>query len=147
FLREKIEALHLRILRDPSASYDPRIERLFTAEELTYLKILNHNAFNNLSQVAERLQEAESLPDQLYEEDFSEEEGGEEAQKIMELISEIKEKAQLSILPDSQELGELTLQDLLVGILSRYATDTRLTEISFSDLISVFLELKLPHED
>jgi hypothetical protein len=41
-IREKIESLQFRILSDPNSSYDPRIEKLFSPEELAYLKILNH---------------------------------------------------------------------------------------------------------
>jgi hypothetical protein len=54
-LREKIEELHLRILNDPNGSYDPRLEQLFSPEELAYLKILHHQGFANLAKAREKL--------------------------------------------------------------------------------------------
>ena len=52
-VRERIEALHLRILNDPSNRYDPRIEKLFSPEELAYFKILNHQGFDNMATALE----------------------------------------------------------------------------------------------
>jgi len=68
-VREKIELLQTRILHDPNLRYDPRIEKLFSQEELTYLKILNHSAFENLSRLHTQFIQGASDYEVVLEED------------------------------------------------------------------------------
>lgn len=68
-VREKIEALQARILNDPNMRYDSRIEQLFSPEELAYLKIMNHSAFENLSRLKDQFLEGASDYEVVLEED------------------------------------------------------------------------------
>ena len=143
-IREKIEALHLRILTDNNAQYDPRIEKLFSPEELAYLKILNHTAFDNLSSVMNRI--AEGFPETEIQidsfDDREQIEGIDEASKMRELMLEIEKQAsQVSGEPVAIET-EYKLQDFLVALLSRIDKETALSEIKFSDLINIFLDMQ-----
>ncbi len=132
----------MRLLSDPAASYDPRIEKLFTSEELAYLKILNHSAFDNLSQVALRLQDSGGSAELSFEEDDSADAGAEVETKLYELISEIEHRAQQSLALEGAGIEDFTVQDFLVSLLSKFSKETRLSEIRFSDLIQIFLELQ-----
>jgi len=66
-IRERIDALHLRILSDPNGRYDSRIEKLFTPEELAYLKILNHQGFNNMATTMEKLSDGMQGSDLIFD--------------------------------------------------------------------------------
>lgn len=68
-VREKIESLQSRILQDPNLKYDSRIERLFSPEELAYLKILNHSAFENLCRIRTQFLEGASDYEVVLEDD------------------------------------------------------------------------------
>lgn len=142
-IREKIESLHMRILTDPTAKYDPRIEKLFSPEELAYLKIINHSAFLNLNEVAERISEgfpdAESFLDAIDAGEFNE--SLDEAQELSSILQEIEEQALLTNADVSEQIEEHTLTDFIIALLSRYAKDTPLTQISFSDLIGIFVSM------
>lgn len=141
-VREKIEALHIRILNDPNSSYDPRIEKLFTPEELAYLKILNHQGFDNLSRAVEKLAEG-SLGSDLYLEledlDLGE---PEEEGNIIDLISEIEQNAQQTMLESGLDDQDYTLRDMLTALLSRYDKDQKLSEIKLSDFLAIYLEMQ-----
>ncbi|MDZ4122251.1 MAG: hypothetical protein U1C33_07500 [Candidatus Cloacimonadaceae bacterium] len=143
-IREKIESLHLRILSDPNSKYDPRIEQLFSPEELAYLKILNHSAFDNLSLVAERISEgfpdSESYMDTIDEEQFTE--SLDEVSELQDILREIEEQSRL-LNPDvNSSLEDYTLHDFLVAILSRFPKETSLARISLIDLISIFTDMR-----
>jgi hypothetical protein len=142
-IREKIEALHMRILTDPTAKYDPRIEKLFSPEELAYLKIINHSAFLNLNEVAERISDgfpdADRFLDAIDAGEFNE--SLDEAQELSDILQEIEEQAMLTNADISEQIEEHTLTDFIIALLSRYAKDTPLTQISFSDLIGIFVSM------
>ncbi len=142
-IREKIEALHMRILTDPAAKYDPRIEKLFSPEELAYLKILNHSAFDNLNVMAERIAEgfpdAESFLDVIDAGEFNESLEG--AQDLHKILEEIEEQALLSNTELTEIVEEHSLGDFVLALLSRYPKDTPLNQISFSDLIGIFVSM------
>jgi len=145
-IRERIEALHIRILNDPSNRYDPRIEKLFSPEELAYLKILDHNGFENMAAAALKLSEG-SLAEDIFideEEDFQLETDG-DPDALDELLREIEEQSQLKMLDENPALKDKTLRDLMVSLLGKYERDTPLAEIRLSDLISVLLDLQNPH--
>jgi len=140
--REKIEALQMRIISDPNAKYDPRIEKLFSAEELAYLKILNHSAFVNLSEVAERMKDSDISDEVIFEDEFEMGDPSPDAGKIYDLISEIEHRAQQTIGDEEIRIEDYTVEDFLVSILSKFDKSVRLSEIKFSDIISILLELQ-----
>ena len=141
-VRERIEALHLRILSDPVSRYDPRIEKLFTPEELAYLKILNHQGFDNMSRAVEKLSEGVSGNDlylELDDLDLLDPEGGDD---IQDLLNEIEQNAQQTFIEDLPEIEGYTLKDLMTALLGRYDKNQALSEIKLSDFLSLFLDLQ-----
>ena len=147
-IRKRIEALHLRILNEPSLRYDPRIEKLFTPEELAYFKVLDHSGFENMSLAYQKLAEGSLAEDILIEEeeDFTLEMDGDES-LLDQLLGEIESQAQV-ILPELvNPLENKSLRHLLVSLLGRYDMDTPLKDIKLSDLISALLELQVPNKN
>ncbi len=140
-VREKIEALHLRILNDPGTSYDPRIEKLFTPEELAYLKILNHQGFTNLARAVEKLSEGADSGEYYLDMD---ELGFDEPEQddIRDILSEIEQNAQQTFIQGLPEVEEYTLKDFLTTMLTAYDRDTKLSQISFADFLSMFLDMQ-----
>ncbi|MCB5224570.1 MAG: hypothetical protein WCY21_06970 [Candidatus Cloacimonadaceae bacterium] len=142
-LKESIEELHLRILSDPVSRYDARIEQLFTPEELAYLRIMDHQGFQNLAQAREKLNEG-SLGVEIYldeEEDFLEDdEAAVDALALM--LQEIEEQAQVNLAELDPESPEFTVRDLLIAFLGRFDKERKLSEIRLSDLVAVILEMQ-----
>jgi hypothetical protein len=140
-IREKIEALHARILNDPSNRYDSRIEKLFTPEELAYLKVLSHQGFDNMSRAAEKLNEGMQDTEIVFDEDdvLAEES---ELDALSEVLQEIERQAQLNLVDNSADFQSLTVSDLLIALLSRWDKNTSLSEIRLSELISLFVDLQ-----
>lgn len=142
-IREKIEDLHARILNDPSNRYDPRIEKLFTPEELAYLKIISHQGFDNMSITMQKLGEGIMESELIFEdEDILAEET--ELDTLSLVLAEIEKQAQLNLINLSDGFSELTMGDLLITILSRYDKNQLLSEIHLADLISLFVDLQNP---
>ena len=140
-IREKIEALHARILNDPANRYDPRIEKLFTPEELAYLKILSHQGFDNMSRTLDKLNEGFSGTEIIFEdEDILAEES--ELDTLSAMLQEIEEQAQLNLIENSGEFNDLTIGDMLIAILSRFDKQQKLSEVSLTDLVNIFLDIK-----
>jgi len=142
-LKESIEALHLRILSDPVSRYDARIEQLFTPEELAYLRIMDHQGFQNLAQAREKLNEG-SLGAEIFldeEEDFLEDdEAAVDALALM--LQEIEEQAQVKLAEVDPQCPQFTVKDLLIAFLGRFDKESKLSEIRFSDLVAVILEMQ-----
>ncbi|MFA6720132.1 MAG: hypothetical protein WCR92_01785 [Candidatus Cloacimonadaceae bacterium] len=146
-VRERIEALHLRILSDPVSRYDPRIEKLFTPEELAYLKILDHQGFENLARAREKLSE-NYLGADIYieeDEDFLNDDL-DEADALAQILQEIEQQAQLNLTETVPDAREFTVKDLLVALLGRFDKDQKLTDVRLSDLVAVILEMQDPKE-
>ncbi|HOZ00521.1 MAG TPA: hypothetical protein PLG20_01800 [Candidatus Syntrophosphaera sp.] len=142
-VRERIEALQLRILNDPGNRYDPRIEKLFTPEELAYLKILNHQGFENMAQARAKLQEG-ALAAEIYideDEDVLLEEES-EADALARMLQEIEQQAQLNVSEPALGIPEYTVKDLLMAVLSRFNKDQKLDEVRLSDLVAIILEMQ-----
>ncbi|MBM4402786.1 MAG: hypothetical protein FJ042_00110 [Candidatus Cloacimonetes bacterium] len=139
-VRQKIEALHLRILTDPNARYDPRIEKLFSPEELAYLKILNHSAFDNLSQVVNRMQEGLDETDFVFEPEV--EIAPEEANDLQSILSEIEQHAQQTEILGLEDATEFNTADLIMALLSRYGKDTLLRDIKLADFLSLVADMQ-----
>jgi len=145
-IRERIEALHYRILSDPANRYDPRIEKLFSPEELAYLKIINHQGFDNMSRAMEKLSEGIQGSELIFEEDdiLAEET---ELDNLSQILLEIEQQAQLNLMAGSEELTDFSVGDLLIAILSRYDKNQALKDVSLSDLMGIFIDmqsLKIP---
>lgn len=140
-IRERIEALHVRILNDPSNRYDPRIEKLFTPEELAYLKILSHQGFDNMSRTLDKLNEGFSGNEIIFEDDdiLAEES---ELDALSEMLKEIEQQAQLSLIENVGDFADLTVADMLIAILSRYDRQKKLSEISVSELVNIFIDMQ-----
>ena len=143
-LREKIEELHLRILNDPNGSYDPRLEQLFSPEELAYLKILHHQGFANLAKAREKLIDgmqgseidfSEVMPDEVLADDS-------ELEALIKMLEEIEQQAQLNLISESSNIGEYTVQDLLIAILAKFDKSQKISDVKLSDLVTLFLEMQ-----
>jgi len=143
-VRERIEALHLRILSDPQGSYDPRIEKLFSPEELAYFKILNHQGFNNMAATLEKLSEGMPSPeisfDNVMPEDVLTDEN--EIGTLTEMLREIEQQAQLNLISEAGSFGDYSIQDLLIAILARFDKSQKLSEVKLSELVALFLEMQ-----
>ncbi|PKN74945.1 MAG: hypothetical protein CVU49_05700 [Candidatus Cloacimonetes bacterium HGW-Cloacimonetes-2] len=141
-IREKIESLQFRILSDPNSSYDPRIEKLFSPEELAYLKILNHQGFDNMSRAVDKLSEGLAGSDlyiELDELDLVEPDDGGD---IQDILNEIEQNAQQTFIDDLPEIEQYTVKDLLTVLLSKYDKDQTLSEVKLSDFLALFLEMQ-----
>jgi len=142
-VRERIEALHLRILSDPGNRYDPRIEKLFSPEELAYFKILNHQGFDNLAKAMEKMNEGLDTVDIGLDEELEEILSDEtELDSMADILREIEQQAQLSLISNNPDMADLTVQDLLITILSRFERNQKLNEVKLSDLVSLFIEMQ-----
>jgi hypothetical protein len=142
-VRERIEALQLRILTDPNNRYDSRIEKLFTPEELAYLKILNHQGFDNLAEAREKLSDGSFASEIYIEEDediLLEQEG--DVDVLARMLQEIEQQAQLSLMDTVADASDYTVKDLLVALLTRFDKDQKLTDVRLSDFMAVILELQ-----
>lgn len=142
-VREKIEALHARILNDPSNRYDPRIEKLFTPEELSYLKILSHQGFDNMFRAVEKLSEGMLDTEIVFEEDevLAEES---ELDELSKVLREIEMQAQLNLVSENGEFSDMTVGDLLIAVLSRWDKNKSLSEIRLSEMIGLFVDMQSP---
>lgn len=140
-IRQKIEELHTHILNDPANRYDPRIDKLFSPEELAYLKIISHQGFENFARTQEKLQEGYSASELVFED---EEVLAEEAEldALSAMLAEIEQQAQLNVIENSGEFKDLTIGDVLISILSRYDRQQKLSEVTLSDFVSLFLDFK-----
>ena len=142
-VRERIEALHLRILNDPGNRYDPRIERLFSPEELAYFKILNHQGFENMAKAMEKMNEGMDIADFGLEQELEEiMSDPEELDSMSRILEEIEQQAQLSLISGNPDMADLTIQDLLISILTRFDRNQKLNEVKLSDLVSLFIEMQ-----
>jgi len=142
-VRERIEALHLRILSDPNNRYDPRIEKLFSPEELAYLKILHHQGFDNMAKTMEKLNEGMQGTDLLFDavpEDVLADEN--EMDTLAEMLKEIEQQAQLNLMSGAGEFDDYSVQDLMIAILSKFDRSQKLSEVKLSDLVSLFLDMQ-----
>lgn len=143
-IREKIEELHLHLLNDSNSVYDPRIEQLFSPEELSYLKIIHHQGYCNMVQAKDKLEEcvqgSELIFNQVMPEDFLADEA--EVESLTEILNEIEQQAQLNLISENNEFGEYNVQDLLIAILAKFDKNQKLSEVKLSDLVTLFLEMQ-----
>ena len=144
-IRQKVESLQMRILSDPNLKYDPRIEKLFSPEELAYLKILNHSAFENLSRVQEQIVEGNSSYDIVFEDDDepvqTETDPATELQKMLE---EIDMKSVKTTGQPSTGTHQSTIGELAVELIKRYGKDGNISSMPIQDFLKLILEFNLP---
>jgi len=142
-VRERIEALHMRILNDPNSRYDPRIEKLFTPEELAYLKILDHQGFKNMAAAREKLLEGNLVAEIYIEEDEDIlTPDDEDAEILAKIMHEIEQQAQLNLEEATPDIEDFTVRDLLAAVLGRFDKDQKLSEVRLSDLVAIILEMQ-----
>jgi hypothetical protein len=142
-IREKIEALQARILDDPNMRYDPRIEKLFSSEELAYLKILNHSAFENLSRMQSQFSKGVSDYEILLQEQAAEENPQEESIDLENVLGEIDSQAVQEAETARQEMEGLTVEDLAEELANRFGKDSRLQDISVQDFMQLLKKYNL----
>ncbi len=126
-IRKKIEELQHRILTDPNNRYDKRIENLFSPEELTYLKILSHSAFENLSRTQIHLREPEMDDEPILELSEEQEPLSSSEQQYQQLLEEIEglKKEYASQNPEQEETP--SVGDILKEILKVFGKNTPVT--------------------
>lgn len=142
-IREKIEALHARILNDSSNNYDSRIEKLFTPEELAYLKILSHQGFDNMSRAIDRLNEGIEDSQIVFEEEEVLADN-KELDTLYMMLSEIEKQTQMNLHTEGDVISERNVQDLLISVLSRFDKNTLLKDIPLSDFLGIFVDMQNP---
>lgn len=142
-IREKIEALHARILNDSSNIYDSRIEKLFTPEELAYLKVLSHQGFDNMSRAIDRLNEGIEDSQLVFEEEevLADDK---ELDALFSVLSEIEKQTQVNLATDAEGIDSGSVQDLIISVLSRFDKNTLLKDIPLSDFLSIFVDMQNP---
>jgi hypothetical protein len=143
-IRQKVEALQMRILSDPNLKYDPRIEKLFSPEELAYLKILNHSAFENLSKVQEQIVEGNSAYEIIFEDEEIEENETDPATELQKMLEEIDMKTVKATGEPSTGTHQSTIGELAVELIKRYGKDGSISSMPIQDFLKLILEFNLP---
>jgi hypothetical protein len=96
-----------------------------------------------MSRTLEKLNEGFAGAELVFEEeDILAEES--ELDALSAMLKEIEQQAQLSLIEHSGEFTDLTVSDMLIAILSRFDKQKKLSEISVSELVSLFLDLQSP---
>jgi hypothetical protein len=156
-IREKIEDLQGRILNDPNMHYDNRIEQLFSPEELAYLKIMNHSAFENLSRM--RNQFAEGTPG--YEIDIDDEILADkptvstfELRRMVDEIDTLAEHKDPEPLSEPEttpsaetEKTSSKVSDLAEEIVKRFGKDADLNSVSVQEFMQVVMKHNLKEKN
>lgn len=143
-IRQKIESLQMRILSEPGMKYDARIEKLFSPEELAYLKILNHAGFENLSRVQEQINQGVSEYEVVFEDDGTEENVLDPAEELQKMLEEIDTQAQKASADPKPELVEPTVGELAVELIRRYGKDSKISSLSIKEFLQLILDYNLP---
>ena len=143
-LRQKIEAIQLRILSEPGIKYDPRIEKLFSPEELAYLKILNHSGFENLSRVQNQILEGINEYEVVFDEEENTENVLDPSLELQQMLEEIDTKAIRTMEVPVSENTEPTIGQLAVELIKRYGKDTKINQLSIKEFLQLILDFNLP---
>lgn len=142
-IRQKIESLQGRILNDSNLKYDPRIEKLFSPEELAYLKILNHSAFENLSRVQSQIYECTSEYDIVFDDEEPVLPTADASDDITDIMNEIESKATKAPQEAASKMAEPTISDLAVELIKRHGKDSKLSNLSIKDFLQLILDYNL----
>jgi hypothetical protein len=146
-IREKIEALQGRIMSDPNMRYDPRIEQLFSPEELAYLKIMNHSAFENLNRMRSQYSEGASDYEVDLDVELEQDTPTVSSFELRRMVNEIDDLAQPpEPEPEKQTepaKSESTINDLADEIVKRFGKNSDLSSISVQEFMQVVMKHNL----
>ncbi len=142
-IREKIETLQSRILSDPNLRYDERIEKLFSPEELAYLKILNHSAFENLSRIQSQFAEGASDYEVVLEDEESANKPTVSSYEVRRMVDEIDNLSESKITGSSADKDEASISDLVDKLIKQFGKDSKLSDISVQEFMKVILDYNL----
>lgn len=142
-IRQKIEALQMRILDDSNLKYDPRIEKLFSPEELAYLKILSHSAFENLSRVQSQIVDGNSDYEVVFDDEEEASGSFDTEDELKQILDEIdREVVQPQPSADFKQ-EDKTIGDMAVELIRRFGKDSKLSSLSIKDFLQLILEHNL----
>lgn len=65
-----------------------------------------------------------------------------EMDTLAEMLKEIEQQAQLSLIAESGEFDDYSVQDLMIAILSKFDRSQKLSEVKLSDLVALFLDMQ-----
>jgi len=142
-LHQKIENLQKRILNDPNMRYDSRIEQLFSPEELTYLKILNHSAFENLSRMQTQYAQGGSDYEVTLDDEDPRDRPTVSAFELKRMVDEIDALADRGSDNPPSEEDEATIADLQKELIKRFGKDSKLNDISVQEFMQLLQEYNL----
>lgn len=142
-IREKIETLQSRILSDPNLRYDERIEKLFSPEELAYLKILNHSAFENLSRIQSQFIEGASDYEVVLEDEEPADKATVSSYEVRRMVDEIDNLSESKITGPSANKDEASISDLVDKLIKQFGKDSKLSDISVQEFMKVILDYNL----
>jgi len=142
-IRQKIDALQMRILDDSNLKYDPRIEKLFSPEELAYLKILSHSAFENLSRVQSQIVDGNSDYEVIFDDEEEASGSFDTEDELKQILDEIdREVVQPQPSADFKQ-EDKTIGDMAVELIRRFGKDSKLSSLSIKDFLQLILEHNL----
>lgn len=142
-IRQKIDALQMRILDDSNLKYDPRIEKLFSPEELAYLKILSHSAFENLSRVQSQIVDGNSDYEVVFDDEEEASGSFDTEDELKQILDEIdREVVQPQPSADFKQ-EDKTIGDMAVELIRRFGKDSKLSSLSIKDFLQLILEHNL----
>jgi hypothetical protein len=127
--------------------YDPRIEKLFSPEELAYLKIMNHSAFENLNRMRNQFVEGASDYEVDLDEELAQDKPTVSSFELRRMVTEIDDLAKPpSSEPEKQtesEKSDSTINDLAEEIVNRFGKDSDLSSISVQEFMQVVMKHNL----
>lgn len=136
-IQSKIEFLQTKILNDPNMHYDSRIEKLFSAEELVYLKIMNHSAFENLSRMQQQYAQGASDYEIVLEENELSGNTTVSAYELRRMVEEIDTLAESKEIKAEPETQEQTISDLADELVSHFGKNCKLSSVSVQEFMQV----------
>lgn len=145
-IRQKIEYLQSRIMDDSNMHYDERIEKLFSQEELVYLKIMNHSAFENLSRMRAQYSQGSSDYEITLEDEDIRDRPTVSSFELRRMVGEIDELAEQTEAAEASEAsGETpaTISDLQKELIKRFGKDSKLTDISVQEFMQLLQDYNL----
>lgn len=142
-IRQKIESLQIHILNDNNLKYDPRIEKLFSPEELAYFKILNHSAFENLSRIQQQISEGISGYEVVFEDEEPADDKLNPEDELKAMLEEIDSNTTLHTDKPVSDKKESTIGELAVELIKRYGKDNKLSDMSVKDFLQLVLDFNL----
>jgi len=142
-IRQKVESLQMHILSDPNLKYDPRIEKLFSPEELAYLKILNHSAFENLSRIQQQISDGISGYEVVFDDDEPAETAHNPEDELKAMLDEIESTSALNAGQATSSAAEPTIGELAVELIKRYGKDNKISNMPIKDFLQLVLDFNL----